>query len=752
MPGGPSTSRLNRPVRALLFGLALGLAGTALELSSAGMSLEEDLALRWLFRLRGPLPPPQDVALIAIDRASQRKLGLPRQYRQWPRHRHTQLIERLIAAGPRLLVFDIFFAERHDDDAAFADALQRAGHVLLAQRIETERSHPGGRDGPMLEIETLVDPSAPLTAAATAVAPFVLPAAPQRVSQFWTFKPECGDAPTLPTVAFQLHVLELYPALRELLIAVDPPRFADLPPSLASRPASAGLIETMRRLRGAFRADPRLYAAALAAAQSRGAFSSAERTRLVTLLDLYAAEHSRYLKYYGPPATVEPLSFERVLTMDDGQLRHGLRDKAVFVGVSAVQEAQQEDVFYTAYPGEGQDILVSGVEIAATAYANLVRNESIHPLGPARLSALLLAWGLLVGALAQLLAPRQAIPVILLLAAAYSLLVYQAFVHLDLWLPWVVPIGVQALPALVLGLWLGYRAEWQAKRRIAAALDRYLPAPVAAELAADVYRAGIRGKVLKGVCIATDGEQYTTLAERLRPHELHALLNDYYAVVFEPIRRSAGFVSDVVGDSCLGLWIGAGSGTMAAERRRGCEAAIDILEAVRAFNAARPDGGIPIRIGLHFGEVFLGDVGAANHYEYRAVGDVVNTASRIEQASKKLGTRLLVSAAVMDGIDALMWRDLGLFQLAGKRNPIHLYELLGRTAAGDEQTTDFVHDFARALAAMQRGEWTQARDGFTALLRRRPDDGPSHFFAGFCHDCIRRPPPEGRGIVRFDTK
>jgi adenylate cyclase len=192
---------------------------------------------------------------------------------------------------------------------------------------------------------------------------------------------------------------------------------------------------------------------------------------------------------------------------------------------------------------------------------------------------------------------------------------------------------------------------------------------------------------------------------------------------------------------------------MEVERRRGCEAAIDILEAVRTFNAARPDGGIPIRIGLHFGEVFLGDVGAVDHYEYRAVGDVVNTASRIEQASKTLGTRLLISAAVLDGVDGLARRDLGLFQLAGKRNPIHLYELLGRRAACDEETTAFMSDFECALAAMQRGEWTQARDGFVALLARRPGDGPSRFFAAFCNGDIERPPPrDGRCIVQFDTK
>ena len=749
-PGEP-TGSLSRRVRALLFGLALGLAGASLGLSRMGMGLEEDLALGWLFRLRGPLPAPADLALITLDRSSQHQLGLSRQYRRWPRQRHTELIERLLAAGPRLLVFDIFFAEQRDEDAALADALRRARRVLLVQRIETDRSHLGGRDGPTLETETLVDPSAPLTAAATAAAPFVLPAAPQHISQFWTFKPECGDAPTLPAVAFQLDALDLYPALRGLLMGVDPRRFGDLPPITESVLATPGLVETMRRLRGAFLADPRLHSAAAAAAPTM-ALPPAGRARLVALLDLYASAHSRYLKYYGPPATIEPLSFARVLAMDDAQMQR-FRGKAVFVGVTAVQEAEQEDSFYTAYPGPGQDILISGVEIAATAYANLLRNESIYPLGSAGLLALHLAWGLLIGVFARLLATRQAIPAILLLATAYSLLVYQAFVRLDLWLPWMVPIGVQALPALILGLWLGYREEGQAKRRIAAALDRYLPAQVAAELATGIYRAGIRGKVLKGVCISTDGEQYTTLSERLPPHELQALLNDYYAVVFEPIRHSAGFVSDVVGDSCLGLWIGTGSGAMVLERRRGCEAAIDILAAVRAFNEARPDGGIPIRIGLHFGEVFLGDIGAVDHYEYRAVGDVVNTASRIEQASKKLGTRLLVSAAVQDGIDGLARRDLGLFQLAGKLNPIHLYELLGRTGACDEETTAFMRDFKRALAVMQRGEWTRARDGFAALLERRPGDGPSRFFAAFCDGCSGRPPPpDGRCIVQFDTK
>jgi adenylate cyclase len=508
----------------------------------------------------------------------------------------------------------------------------------------------------------------------------------------------------------------------------------------------------MRRLRGALASDPPLRRAALAAARDIDALSAADQARLRALLDLYGAAHGRHLKFYGPPLTIEPLPFARALAMGNAELER-FRDKAVFIGVSTVQGSEQVDTVATTYPGAGQRLRMSGVEIAATTYANLLRNESIRPLAPAPLLALLLGWGLLVGTLAALLPARRAIPAIGLLAAAYSLLVHQLFVQLDLWLPWLVPIGVQALPALALALVLGWHDAGRAKRRVAAALDRYLPRHVAEGLAAGIHRAGISGQVLKAVCIATDGERYTSLAERLAPGELHALLNAHYAVVFKPIRRSGGFVSDVIGDACLGLWTAAGPGPMTRERGRACATAIDILGAVEAFNASRTDGGIPIRIGLHFGEVYLGDVGAADHFEYRAVGDVVNTATRIEQLNKRLGTRLLVSAEVREGLDAFALRDLGWFRLAGKQTPVRLFELSGRYADRDAEGGAFVRDFERALAAMQRGEWTDAAERFATLACRRPHDGPSRFFADLCSRPGERPPLEnGHRIVPFDAK
>ena len=71
-----------------------------------------------------------------------------------------------------------------------------------------------------------------------------------------------------------------------------------------------------------------------------------------------------------------------------------------------------------------------------------------------------------------------------------------------------------------------------------------------------------------------------------------------------------------------------------------------------------------------FGRLLLGSVGAMDHYEYRAVGDIVNTATRLEGLNKHLGTRILVSADVLQGLDGLLTRELGAFLLAGKSRPV----------------------------------------------------------------------------------
>jgi adenylate cyclase len=107
------------------------------------------------------------------------------------------------------------------------------------------------------------------------------------------------------------------------------------------------------------------------------------------------------------------------------------------------------------------------------------------------------------------------------------------------------------------------------------------------------------------------------------------------------------------------------------------EAAMEILRYVEQLNA---NGRIPLTrlgIGLHVGRVMTGNVGGMDRKEYTIIGDAVNLASRIEQATKQVGGQLLVSEAVTRAIAGANFKavDMGLIELKGQPQPVRLFKL-----------------------------------------------------------------------------
>jgi adenylate cyclase len=170
-------------------------------------------------------------------------------------------------------------------------------------------------------------------------------------------------------------------------------------------------------------------------------------------------------------------------------------------------------------------------------------------------------------------------------------------------------------------------------------------------------------------------------------------------------------------------------------RRAACEAALEILASLDRFNdpaSGRP--ALATRFGLHCGDIMIGSVGASHHYEYRAVGDIVNTASRLQSLNKTLGTRLLASADTVEGLGALLTRPLGSFRLAGKATALRVVELRGLRAGASDAELALCERFAHALACHDARQWREASDRFAQILEHSGDDGPSRFYLARCSE------------------
>ena len=271
-----------------------------------------------------------------------------------------------------------------------------------------------------------------------------------------------------------------------------------------------------------------------------------------------------------------------------------------------------------------------------------------------------------------------------------------------------------------------YEMARRQRNRIREAFAQFVPKEVVAMLEQNAQHISrTRGSVECG-CVATDAANFTTLAETMPPEQLADFLNVYYEALFRPIPKHGGFVSDVVGDAMLAIWPDRTPDT----RQHICAALLEMREAARQFNLQIASNRLSTRFGVDWGRVVLTTVGAHGHYEYRAVGNTANTATRIQELNKKLGTRVLVSEPALQGVEGFVVREVGHFLLRGKALPVHAFELIGPSESADAKDLELCERFAHALALLRKGGSVEALAAFRRLAAAFPDDGPAAFYLG----------------------
>lgn len=746
--------------KAALFGLAVGFLGLLTAGTPFGTGLEESIGLHMLFKLRGAREVPADVVIVSMDKKSADHLDLPDSPQKWSRSLHARLVDKLIEKKAAVIAFDVIFSENRsaEDDRLFARAIQNAGNVVLADWLKTDKvpvfDASGARSG-SLEIERIMPPIAVLEDAAVASAPFALPKVPVKVNSYWAFKTGAGDMPALPVVVFQIFAMRVYDQFYRLLHEAGAAPEQPLPLRKEDALADKSIKGLIFTIRNHLEQNPQVTAKMLTRLGMPKIDPADEKDRrlLNSLIRMYQYPKSRHLNFYGPPGTIPTISYYRILNTQENPSaadRVVLKDKAVFIGLSEHLRPELKDGFYTVFSQpEGLDI--SGVEIAATAFANILENKPIRPYRTERSLLMIFLWGLLAGAGCILSSAPVAAGSAVLFSGIYLFVALYFFRHSGLWLPLVIPLFFQ-IPAAFLGafFWKFFEANKE-RQNIRTAFGYYLPDDVVDQLAKSISNVTQSTQLVYGTCLITDAEQYTALSEVMDPEDLRRFINSYYEVIFQPVRKNAGIISDVKGDSILAIW--AAGRPEKKIRSLACQTALEMIRGVNDFNASAKNLKLPTRIGIHSGYISLGNVGAIDHYEYRPVGDIVNTTSRVEGLNKHIGTKILVSEDVIEQLEGFLIRRIGKFVLAGKTNPITVCELICPTDECNEKQINLGSVFSRALAAYQRQSWNEAVQLFREADRIYGEDGPSRFYLKLCEDNRSKSfPGNWDGTVHLDFK
>jgi adenylate cyclase len=393
---------------------------------------------------------------------------------------------------------------------------------------------------------------------------------------------------------------------------------------------------------------------------------------------------------------------------------------------------------------------ISGVEIAATAFANLVEDRPVRPLGFGAYAVTVFVWGVVLGMLCFLLTPAISVAGVIGLSGLYLAASHYQFKVMGMWYPLTIPILIQG-PLALFGtiLWKYFRTHKEGEN-IRKAFGFYLPEKVVNQVVRNIKEISNEGQVVYGTCLYTDVEQYTKLSERMDNKELSAFMKKYYEAAFAPVRARGGIISDLKGDSMLALWTT--SQPDISIRTHACLAALEISQAVNQSNGSSSTVHLPTRIGLHSGEILLGNIGAIDHYEYRPLGDIVNTVERIESLNKQVGTKILASDEVVQGLKGFLTREIGEWMLRGKSRPIVIHELICRFEESVGKHFNFCKCFAIALDAYKRGSWKEAIDGFHETTRFMKEDGPSKYFLEKCQEYQKNQPKEPWHVLEQSPK
>lgn len=641
------------------------------------------------------------VRIVDIDDESLSRLG---QW-PWPRTRIAELVARLRVAGASAVAFDVMFAE--------PDRTSPSAMLGIWGDTPAMRAHLAG----------LPDHDEALAEMLAMAGGVVLGHAPTRTGK----PPEHFAEPYRivslgPSPLPYLHVFNSTVASLPGLQAAAAGNGA-----IAFVPDSDGVVRRVPLLlRIGDKAVPSLMAEALRVAQDARNYmvKTAEETgaglqevRIGALNVPTTAQGEVWVRYTRPVASRYVPAW-KVLS---GQVpEEALQGHIVLVGSSA---QGLMDMRFSPLGG-----MIPGVETHAQALEQIMAGEVLtRPNWALGFEALgILFGGLMVGFVGILAGAVLSATAAVIVIALTGWGGWYAYSELGLLLDPVTPALAMLLIFILTSLY-HHAASERRQRWVKQAFARYVSPNLVSHLVDNPGQLELGGKRRECSFIFTDLAGFTSLMESLDPAEAVSLLNDYLDNMIRIAFRHEGTLDRIVGDAVAIMF--SAPVEQPDHRSRALNCALEMHRFASRYAEEANARGIPFgatRIGIHTGEVTVGNFGGSTIFDYRALGDPVNTAARLESVNKQLGTLVCVSEATLDGCPGVVARPVGRLVLKGKSQPLMVYEpAFGETAGSGVPDSEYL-DAYTAMAA----DDAAAVEAFARLAEARPADGLVRFHLG----------------------
>ncbi len=689
------------PLAAISIGIFSALLSLLLYVWSPSILRTIDLKLSdFRFKIRGEVTPNSNVAIVAIDEKSINQLG------RWPwsRYRLAELIDKLKDYDPKVIAFDITFSEHESEDAdrALGEALEKFRSPILGyffRKDSTQEPSPVSvkqiKRSSIKLIKFLGDPKTNFIDQFNS-ADLNIPEIGAHAKGFGFFNAIPDDDGTVRRAQLLIKYKdEIYPSLN---------------------------IAGMKHFLGG---------EILLTFASYGVDGLYVRQTQIPTNE----NGQLIINYYGRGKTFSTYSVVDVVS--EKIPKEALKDKLVFIGAT---ETGIADVKPTPF-----DPVFPGVEIHATVAGSildgrfLIKDNITTAIDIALLSILPVTLVLLLMQVQKTFIGFAAFAAFVLLHLLGN---YLAFTRLSLLLS-------ALFPALSLGfvytLFEGYRNLVIEKRNryLRKAFSSYVSPELVAEILQDPDTLKLGGESKSISVLFSDIRGFTTLSEILHPETLVAILNEYLNPMTQIVMNERGTLDKYIGDAIMAIF---GAPLDVSDHpERACKAALFMLENLENLNLKWKDRDWPnisVGIGINTGEAIVGNMGTDMRFEYTAIGDTVNLASRLEGLNKLYGSEIIISKSTLENLDSSQFfvRELDLVQVKGKEQPIAIFELLGFHKEDSEKGV-LIERFTDALRAYRGQKFHDAWKKFADLLELFPLDRPSILYLKRCSEFMEQPPP-----------